>query len=308
MDVLAQLFGIKDSSSCIFGGTVLDTNLSSGYDKEKMNPPKNEVTLNPQLGIYLYPVIKELQSVYKEGSFPLSMMDTWVNGFAVNNKGSPSPDNMCSKSVEMLDTCSVMKTSQLVKSHDQSLLSTLFYFFKFYKHEDNRILNLDSFTEENKAKLITKGMVCSNWLENPLQVRYVIRKEGKSNLPDYLYLIGGSEDLISDNPSDGIDIIKSSFHYTSKKPGKNSSNLRYIWNDMSTSDVKESTKKFVEFTRLLCGFICIRNYLYYAYHDLKIDTLIEFNGSSIKKVQTKKILELYEEVYQYCRTIALLVA
>lgn len=308
MDVLAQLFGIKDSASCIFGGTILDTNVQAGYDKDNMNPPRSEVALTAQFGVYLYSIVKELQSVYKEGSFPRSMMDTWINGFSVNNKGCPSPDNMCSKSIEILSMCSVMKTPQLIKSHEQDLLQTLFYFFKFYKHEDERILNLESFTNENKAKLITKGVVCKNWGESPLQVRYVVRKEGKDGLPDYLYLIGGSEDLISDNPSDGIDIIKKISTSWFKKSINNlvSTNFRYVWHDTS-SDKGEDYKKLIQFTRLLCGFICIRNYLYYAYHDLKIDTLIEFNGTSIKKVPTKKVLELYEEAYQYCKTISMLI-
>jgi hypothetical protein len=306
MDVIAQLFGIKDSTTCLIGGTIIDTDLSSGYDNNCMRPPKNDSVLTPQLGIYLYPVIKELQEVYSQGSFSLSMMDTWINGFAVNNKGGPSPDNMCSQANEIMDNCSIMKTPQMIKSSEQDLLQTLFYFFKFYKGDD-RILNLESFTDSNKDWLIDKGIVCKNWLENPAQIRYMVRREGKGSSPDYLYMIGGSKDLISDNPSDGIDVISRVYSPWFKKEVKDllSTSFKEIWH-VNNSNSNEYYRSSREFVRLLCGFICIRNYLYYAYHTLKIDTLVEFNGADIKKVSTKKVLGLYEEVYQYCKTIALM--
>ncbi len=306
MDVLAKLFGIRDSSTCLIGGTIIDTDLSAGYDPNCMKPPKNNSILTPQLGIYLYSAVRELQEINKEGSFALSMMDTWINGFAVNSKGSPSPENMCSTANEIMDECSIMKTTQMVKSHEQDLLQTLFYFFRFYKG-DERILNLDSFTDSNKERLIDRGMVCAKWLENPVQIRYMVRREGKNDFPDYLYLIGGNIDLISDNPSDGIDIIRQAFSPWIKQDVKKLQEISFkeIWH-VDGSNPSALARSAKELTRLLSGFICIRNYLYYAYHVLKIDTLVEFNGADIKKVQTKKVLGLYEEVYQYCKTIALL--
>lgn len=315
MDIISKLFNINDSATCIFGGTLIDIDITAGYDRNRMNPQKNNACINPKLGLCIYPLIKEVQNGLKGNSFPLSLMDTWINGFIPNSKGLSSPDHICADAADILDRLSVIKTSQLFRSNAQ-LLETLFYFFAFYKQQE-RILNLDTFTEENKEILISKGLVCDKWAKNPLPIRYVIRKEGKNGSPDYLYFIGGSELLIADDFSETINIIKSTYEkdiYKKQNPNIFTINSNKAWDALSEisfdmsydSNQRNLVVKSSELVRILSGIIWIRNYFYYAYHEMGIDSVIDFNGDDIKKVSTKKILDSYEDIYQYCKTISLL--
>jgi hypothetical protein len=315
MDIIAKLFNINDSATCIFGGTLIDINTEAGYDKDRMNPQKSDYCLNPRFSLCMYPIIKEIQNGVKSNSFPLSLMDTWINGFIPNSKSLSNPDNICTDAANILDKLSIVKTSQLFINHN-GLLETLFYFFSFYGQQD-RILNLESFEEENKETLISKGLVCDRWKKEPLPIRYVVRKEGKKGSPDYLYFIGGSELLIADDFSDTFNTLKSIYEKDLyKKPPvslfTDSSNK--IWYSLTEdffnnhnieSSLRSYALKMSEFNRILTGIICIRNYFYYAYHEMGIETIIDFNGSDIKKVSTKKILDSYEDIYQYCKTISL---
>jgi hypothetical protein len=316
MDVISKLFNINDSKTCIFGGTLIDVNTDSGYDENRMIPHKGTSGLNPKIGLCLYPLIKEVQNGFKSKSFPLSLMDTWLNGFIPNSRSLSSPDNICSDAANILDKLSLVKTSQVFKTNT-SLLETLFYFFTFYRQQD-RILNLDTFNDEDKETLISKGLVCDKWASNPLPIRYVIRREGKSGNPDYLYFIGGSDILIADDFSDIVTTLKTIYEnniYKKSTPKLFSEYTNIIWNSLSEDffernnieiSMRNSSLKLAEFIRILSGIICIRNYFYYAYHEMGIESVIDFNGNDIKKVSTKKILDNYEDIYQYCKTISLL--
>jgi hypothetical protein len=316
MDIVAKLFNIKDSTTCIFGGTLLDTDVQAGYSPTLMNPSKNEEFFDhPRKGLYLYPLIKEVQNMIKPNSFPLSMMDTWINGFAPNSRGLASPSNMSSEAAEILDNSAVLKTNQLFPGSNSRLLETMFYFFSFYGNKE-RILDLDTFEEEDKNKLIQKGLVCNHWLENPLPMRYLVKKDGTSNSPDYLYFIGGSANLLSDSPSDNIQIIKNLYKSKIEVSRMNLfKQIKSIWLEVNnsfgenlTSEQKIHVLKTIKLYRTIYSILFIRNYFNYALNDLGIETIIDFSESGVKKVKTKKILEMYEEVYQYCKTITLLMS
>lgn len=319
MDIVAKLFNINDSSTCIFGGTLIDINAQAGYDKDRMNPQRNDNCINPKFGLCMYPLIKEIQNGVKSNSFPLSLMDTWINGFIPSSKSLAYPDKVCSDVAIILDKLSIVKTSQLFINRSE-LLETLFYFFSFYGQQD-RILNLDTIKEENKEALINKGLVCDSWASRPLPIRYVIRREGRNEIPDYLYFIGGSELLIADDFSETIDVLKNIYETVLYKkqidplpliidnPNKLSwQSLTENFFDINNIDssLKNYVLKTIEFNRILTGIICIRNYFYYAYHEMGIESIVDFNGNDIKKVSTKKILDNYEDIYQYCKTITLL--
>lgn len=319
MDVLAQLFNIKDSSNCIMGGILMDTNPTSGHDKNCMMTNKvgnvgNGAT--SKIGVYLYQTIKDVQEVYDPGSFKKTMLDTWITGFTANYKGIPPASNLCSAAAEILDSLSILKTSQLLKAPDQDLRETLFYFLSFYG-TSKRILDLDKFTEENKNKLIDKGMVSPEWSNEPLPVRYVIRKENLIDGADYLYFIGGSPSLLRDDPTETIDTIKEICKSGIRDIGNKvfrkltANNIWHCWDnitDVETIDQKDvlPAMKFIEFHRILAGIVFIRNQLLYAYREVGIDSLVEFNGKDVTRVKIKKLLDSYEAVYQYSKTISLL--
>ncbi len=319
MDILAQLFNIKDSCNCLIGATLIDTNPTCGHNKHHMMTNKvgrvgNGVT--SKIGVYLYQTIKDVQELYDPGSFKKCMLDTWITGFTSNYKGIPPPSNLCSAGSEILDSLSILKTSQLLKSPDLDLRETLFYFLSFYG-TSKRILDLDKFTEENKNKLITKGLVSPDWNREPIPVRYVIRKENVDNGSDYLYFIGGSSVLLLDDPTETIDIIKEIVKNGIRDIANpifkkiTSDNVWQCWDniiDNISIDKKDinHVMKFVEFHRILTGIVFIRNHLLYVKKEVGIENIVEFKGKDINRIKIKKLLESYEEVYQYCKTISLL--
>lgn len=319
MDVLAQLFNIKDSSNCIMGGILMDTNPTIGHNKHCMMTTKvgnvgNGAT--SKIGVYLYQTIKDVQEVYDPGSFKKTMLDTWITGFTSNYKGIPPASNVCSASAEILDSLSILKTSQLLKAPDQDLRETLFHFLSFYG-TSKRILDLEKFTIENKNKLVEKGMVSPDWSNDPLPVRYVIRKEKLVDDTDYLYFIGGSISLLRDDPTETIDTIKEIFKSGIKEINNRifkkltANNVWHCWDNIADDENIEQkdvfqAMKFIEFHRILAGIVFIRNQLLYAHKEVGIENLVEFNGKDVNRVKIKKLLESYEEVYQYSKTISLL--
>jgi len=321
IDIISKLFNINDGKTCVIGATLFDCDPSVGYNKNDMAGRKSKSTapdnnINSTLGIYIYPSIKHIQNEFKAKSFPTSMMNTWINGFIPNSKGLASSDTSCTAANELLDKMSILKTDQVLPQRHEGLLETLFSFFKFHGQTDTILPPMDCITEENQEKLISKGMVHRKWLKDPLPIRYVVRKEGNDSVPDYLYFIGGSEELISDTPKDIINSIKELYLKSIYKRTFSDKKIREtigIWDEIGKDIVKdyaqtdrELLQATIRFLRLNIATIFIRNYLYYAYNEMGIETIVEVNGEKPNKIPTKRVLDLYEEPYQYCKTISLI--
>jgi hypothetical protein len=316
MDIFAKLFNINDSKTAILGGTIIDTDLRSGYDKEKMLPSKRNGSMLPNLGLLLYPGAMQLQEDFGKGSFSTSLMSTWINGFIPNNKGYAAATNVSPDVKELLDKLSIVKTEQISHTKKDLHMETLLSFLSFYGKSE-AMLECDEVSADNKSALINKGLVCENWGKNPVPIRYVVRRKGDKSNPDYVYFIGGSNELLADKPSDLIETIKELYltnvhenealwNMDKRVCGlwEKNDDLKAKYDKLDATDLAKMSKVFT-FLRTITGVIFIRNYLHYAYNYLGIETLNEFNGGGekVKEKQTKKILDNYEEVYQYTKTI-----
>ena len=323
IDIISKLFNINDGKTCVIGATLFDIDPAVGYSKNEMSPRKSKGTapdknINQISGLYIYPSIKHIQNEFSPKSFPTSMMNTWINGFIPNTKGLPTSETSCAAANELLDKVSVLKTDQVLPQRTDGLLETLFSFFKFHGQSDTILdpSTLECITEDKQEKLINKGMVHRKWLKSPLPIRYVIRKEGNDTVPDYLYFIGGSEELISDAPKDIINSIKELYLKSIYKRTFGDKKIREtigVWDEVNKDITKDFTQtdkdlllSTISFLRLNIATLFIRNYLYYAYNEMGIETIVEFNGEKPNKIPTKRVLDLYEEPYQYCKTIALI--
>lgn len=317
MDVISKLFNIKDSKTCIFGGTIIDIDIKSGHNKEDMLSPSNKIidTACPEIGVELYTNVKDFQDSYDPKSFPKSLMDTWINGFVPNNKGLPSAEGVCDITKEYLNKLSILKFDQLYPNREEGVLDALFSFLSFYGKKES-ILDVED-TGNYKERLINKGIVCKNWLNNPIQIRYVLRREGEGDALDYIYLLGGSPIILSNNPEDVIPELQTCYkkyiYGNEFLFSKNKKSYRVwdeitpeIYNNFPVND-KDKIVATIQFLRTLSGIIFIRNYLYYAYHILGIESIVEFEGDNIRKLPTKKVLSLYEESYLYCKTVSQLI-
>jgi hypothetical protein len=334
---LNDTFGIKEFKPMFLGGTLIDTDHRTGYSPSEIsNFSKYKATWTPISTLNLYP---EAEAFEKEDnkSTNISMRSCWINGFIPYMRGLANVTGIsrnCSnyfmgKSVIILDQVLMAKADD----HVSCLLNNFSWYGSTNRLTDNGktsidMNSIDDMDSANK-KLLHKGLVCSNWSKNPLPVRYMVHlKKNSTGIDnDYVYLIGGSDDIIGDNIDDIpsklcsiLDKIKS-LQEDSKKSSKLPDISKYNEGFKSSSDfvwwsypedscdhpIVQAHLLAKKAYRMIEGIIFIRNYLVYAKKDLCITELKELSWegghSVIKIVNIDDVIKKYDIMYAYCKNL-----
>lgn len=315
-EIVTQTFGINCAMTMVFGGTVIDTNPSSGYDSTEMEAIRKPCDKTPATSLNFYP---EAIDVERQSGTPdednLSLAATWINGFIPYSRGLPDPENMTRSCETYLKTQNIVTTDQCILSRPEGWLEGLFWHFKWFNSQDtsdkDRLVEEEFVRENILTKLIMNGLVCRKWQYQPPSIRYMVREKAiNDEVPDYVYLIGGSSDMVRDNMLDTVNEIKTLYKTSLSKlesiKTKFTSDPRIIWNSHKAEQDNEGIVSLIEMSRKIQGIIYIRNYLLYAKNFLGIDELVEANFSSKKrflKINIDTVIERYEEAYQYCKNL-----
>lgn len=314
-ELVTQTLGINCSMTMVFGATILDTDPQSGYDNSEMEAIRKPCDRTPESALKFYP---EAISVEREAGTAddenLSLASVWMNGFIPFSRGLPDPENMSRSCETYLKSQNIVTTDQGFLSRPEGWLESLFWHFNWY-NSDERIIEEDFVREEIIHKLIGKGMVCRKWQFNSPCIRYMVREKAESDdQPDYIYFIGGSQDLIRDDMMEtvkeiislyktGISLLKSSNETYSCDPSQ-------VWHTkIAKTDSDNAISQLVEMSRKIQGIFYIRNYLVYAKNFLGITELVEANFKNKKrfnKISIDKVIERYEGAYQYCKNLCYL--
>lgn len=339
-EIISQIFGLKSAKTVTLGATIIDTDvMSSGYTikgnaMSQVRSP-NQVVSCPKDALVVYPAIEQAERDNKKASF-LTMAPMWVNGFIPYTRSVIDARNASKESAAIMAKFGMVSTDMNFNSRSDEQLNTLFTFFKYYGGSDDadRIVPKESADDTSIGKNIRMGLVCTKWSVKPISIRYVIKQRGNDATRDYLYLVGGSDELLSDNPDKIISStiaslfkdIHANIEAGKTVPVPGGGNARTITSNADLSDpnrvwwemddnVKEDilehpySKAYLSMKRLnrtVQGVIYIRNYMVYAKKFLKIEKVADFNMTKSKtaaEVSIDTVINRYENIYQYVKNI-----
>jgi len=338
-DPVSKLFNVIDARLMVFGATLIDSDDATGHS-EAMRPATKACEWTPKNSLLIYPKIKltaeeEVQTEADEKTSKFGMAAVWNNGFIPLYKGMMEANNMKQRVSRTLNTSGFLTTDQVFRTRQESRLNSLFSAMKWYSSNDkkvSRLIDTSLSTKEDTNTVINLGMICENWVKNPVSVKYVFRQEGveEKDITDYIYLIGGSRDLLQDNVDNVCDTIanlyKSAKHAMDSEKDKKitDNNLKVsniqsktgIWqaynSAVDTSSFTASQLKILnamrerrKMVRLIQGVIYIRNYLVYA-QTINLESVLEFEAEDkkiCKSVKTKDVQHKYERAFQYCKNL-----
>lgn len=332
-EIVTQTLGINCSMTMLFGGTILDTDPTAGYDQSEMETVRKPSIRSPIAALNLYPeaIGVERDSGVKDEE-NLALAATWNNGFIPFSRGLPDPENMSRSCQTYLKTQNIVTTDQAILSRPDGWMEALFWHFQWYGSKGERIIDEEFVKESIVGKLVQQGLVCRKWAYNPVSVRYMVRiKSDDDEIPDYVYFIGGSDDLINDDLKVAIKKIQSDykeathfFEESAKSTNKTASEIGFrsdlsdpknTWvafnsgnetEEMVSAPITKARLAFKRMSRTIQGIFYIRNYLLYAKDFLCVDSLVEVDYNKKKKfnkVDIKEVLERYEDAYQYCKNL-----
>lgn len=336
-DPVSKLFNIIDSRIMVLGSTIIDTDDAAGYSSAmKASPKSYDWSAKKALGIY--PGMKLVQEEEKDNNF--GMLAVWNNGFIPIPKGTFKADNMLKRSSEFLNNSGYITTDQFFKIRTESKLNSVFSAMKWYSASDKtttRLIDESLATFDDTKNVISSGMICEKWAKDPISIKYLIKGSGSSDgdVTDYVYLIGGSRDLLEDDMLSICNKIKSLYLESKSLMEENDKNKSSTASDSKTmkfsniqssngvwlaydeasvkeSDFSDDQLKIMEgmrmrrkLIRMIQGVIYIRNYLVYA-NSLSFDNILEFNADSkniTTNVKITDIIKKYEIPYQYCKNL-----
>jgi hypothetical protein len=319
-----------------FGVTLPDTDPGAGREPN-IGDVKHGHAWAPMKALLLYPNIRENEkNVIDKQPIDLSMACCWVTGFTPMRRGMPNAANMSQNSRNFLDGMSVCTTDQLLKARSDNTLAAIFSRMVWYGTNGKRIVDI-SLATDNEAitKVIDRGLVSKNWDTKPVGVRYVVRMHTDTDdIYDYVYLIGGSDDLIGDNLNDipsnitrWYDQIKGIKEKIRENGGKNTkahvnknseeecsgADQKFLWyayEKPSQDPVVMANLLAKRILRTIEGIIFIRNYLAYAKNFIGIsfvDEVVRYDDSTKKpvfeQVEISKVLLKYDTIYAYCKNL-----
>jgi len=328
-DYLNETFGINSCKSMIFGASIFDTNDQSGYCEGEMAHFRNQRSHTPKTALAFYPELEQVWDESKDADENQMLCGTalWLNGFSAPYEDSVSPENCSDKVAQFIKNRGYWSTDQMLRSRPDHLLETLFGCFKWHGTHQ-RMVPDDKLIDTAASKLIRKGLVCRAWTQEPIGIRYSLTIKGTSkNKYDYVYMIGGSPDMIADDMNASAENIGVKFTKAGAiieeqkvKPIPNEilhhsqlTDPKYCWykydekqfgSEFNDHPLTKARRDMVYVTRSIQGIIFIRNFLMYAKKHLKIKTVNEYNGSSTpNKVKIDTVLERYQAAYAHCKTL-----
>lgn len=328
-DYLNETFGINSCKSMIFGASIFDTNDHSGYSEGEMAHFRHQRIHTPKSALAFYPELEQVWEDSKDSDEKQMLCGTslWLNGFGAPYEDSVSPENCNEKVAQFIKNRGYWTTDQILRSRPDHLLETLFGCFKWHGTAE-RMVPDDKLIDTAVSKIIRKGLVCRSWTQNPVGVRYSISIKGSSKSKyDYVYLLGGSPDMIADDMKRSAANIGDKFlkakGVLEDQRGKSVpheilhhsqlTDPKYCWyeydekqfgDDFNNHPLTKARRDFMFVTRSIQGIIFIRNFLMYAKKHLKIKTLNEYNGSSTpNKITIDEVLARYQPAYDYCKTL-----
>lgn len=333
-DPVSKLFNVRDARVMVFGGTIIDTDDAAGYSETTMNRSAKPLEWTAKNALTIYPRMQLVQEEEKDTVFGMSAV--WNNGFVPVKKGLLEAANMTKRSSNFLNNCGYVTTDQIFKTRQEEKFNALFASMKWYssdpKKKNVNLIDPSLVQADGKKTVIDLGMTCEKWFSDPVSIRYMFRNESaeSSDAPDYIYLIGGSRELLANDLSPVCAEIaklyksaREAFETDSKKKAdpealklSNIQSKNGIWlaydqakseqglndNQMKQITAMRNRRRMV---RLIQGIFYIRNYLMYS-KKLEMDTVLDFDASSstlCTKVPVKDVLAKYEEAYQYCKNL-----
>ena len=295
---IEQTFSITDSYTMNYGATIIDEHATSGYSATSMSKVKSLISMKPQESLYFYPEIIDLQNELGEDS--LSLATTWINGFTPLTGSLPTKNQMHRRISSRMHNRGIATSEQLISVRNDSVMNTLFSNFKW--NNGGRIVELNKVDDSILNSVVLKtGSICNNWIMSPPQIRFMVRQtafldQDNEAVPDYLYLLGGSNSIIY--PEKAIETIKKLSNIN--KISQVSDNYWYA---------QESTNidPLVIISRICFGIIMTRNYLKYAKHHIGIRNIVDIDFKRDKSFVDRDIddvIEEYEPSFIYCRNIS----
>jgi hypothetical protein len=327
---LSSLLGVRCCKSMNFGFTIMDTNIAAGRDTEILHE-KHQLDWSPQNALMVYPEIEEIENTNNVKQ-SLAMSCAVVNGFAPYIRGITPDSSMSRQAMNFMEGRSLSTTNQSMKARHDAYLEVLFSHLSWYGAKNTIISSSDSKEiEETIEKLTKRGYICSAWKKAPPQIRYVVRlekdKSEKNSDVEYVYFVGGSEDVIGDNLEEIPNTIFNLYcqiktlKEESKKgsPRKASSetsltcredpkNLWYVFNGNSAEPLVNAHLLAKKMLRIIESVFFIRNYFVYASKNLVVTVdEVQYDKKTkapiYKQVDIQKVIEKYDMIYAYCKNL-----
>jgi hypothetical protein len=227
----------------------------------------------------------------------------------------------------------IVTTEQVFKSRPDSFLQCLFSAFKWYggNDDDDRIVLTDFQTDDDIGKCVRKGLTHDQWFIKPLPVRYMVRMRGDASSRDYVYMIGGSPEMVQDDPDQLAGEISRLWQQSNdwfdeaRSRGDTPSSISReslftsptrVWHEIPDNQISDDDESHPytravlarrKMQRITQGVVLIRNYLKYAGNYIpELEEINEFNYNNKDEPTTLKISEVaerYERIYQYVRNL-----
>lgn len=340
-DAISNLFKINDSKTMVFGATIVDTDERSGYIEGSMTRMSKEWDCSPGKVLHSYPKIMKVDDEENGSGFPL--LAIWNTGFTPVKQAPFDAANMAKRTGRTLNSLGYVTTEQCMFVRQDEKMLSLFSSFKWYDSKQNknskekRLISTVQSCANEVRDLVKAGMIADTWTKTPPSIRYVLRSpaEGKDEVPDYVYMLGGSCEMIRDDMSLTCKEISSLYHesqavFANEKPDKKSdtvdyssiqgkSNIYHAFTPEMSKLFKESdifvvaALKRKKMVKLINGVINIRNYLHYidsfiSKNNSNLETILDFDASNpdaqiCKAVSLKSVLAKYEDSYQFCKNL-----
>jgi hypothetical protein len=317
-----------------FGATIMDTRPTIGRNPNIQNATFPNIW-TPNKVLEYYPEIhKYEQGEIKKPKVDLSMACLWNTGFTTAKRGSADPEYMCVNSKNYLEGVGVYATDTMFTARPDSVFVAFMSHLSWYK-SNNKVIVPNTLTkfDDYYNKVVDREFVASGWAKNPAIIRYVTRISKNSNangIPfDYVYYVGGSEDVIGDD-LDNIpnnlaqlysqikvlkdDAKKAKIVIKNKTEDEyamcDAKNLWFAYNKTPTNPLIKAHLLGKTLIRTVESIILIHNYLYYLKNFMGWDEISEIvevdpitNKPTFKEVSVDELIKKYDRIYAYCKNL-----
>jgi hypothetical protein len=328
-ELINKTLGVNNCKTMYLGCTLMDTNPAAGREMV-IADVKCPQAWSPLNALLLYPIIQDYEKSDKK-KVDLSLACAWNTGFTPVRRGMPDAANMTSNSRNFLEGRSVNTTDQILKARSDDALAAIFSRIGWYGAKDSRIVPRElSSNEETDKKFVSRGFVSASWTDDPVKVRYMVSLPPTGSAPyDYVYLVGGSEDVIGDSLADiplalsqmwdQIKTLKEEVKNSTK--GKKSeaddeaasADPKFLWHaytKQATDPAIRANLLAKKLLRTIESIIFIRNYFAYAKGGIGLNEVQEVVGFDakegkpiLKTVNIDDVLQKYDTIYAYAKNL-----
>lgn len=333
-DYVNKCIGVNNIKTAVIGATIIDTDSSVGLNVSGnvMTQPRhdNQSIYCPNDALKVYPTVVNTEKEKSDTDTTSAMAAVWFNGFIPYCRGIADPENCCHATANIMSQFGVVSTDQVIKSRPDDWLNCLFSAFKWFGgDEDSRIVPTELQIDTAIGKIVRKGLVHPQWIEKPISIRYLVRELADSESGrDYVYLVGGTDYLLKDDPRETCNIIGDKIRTAqslinngdNEIPREIANNSEIndphrVWAEINLSKYSDDFKanSFVkgkilarEVNRAIQGIIMIRNYFVYARNHLKVEKVVDINFNKSEdpvKVPVDEVIERYNDAYRFVRNL-----